>query len=79
MKVKVNNKILKTSQIVDCSKICKNITMCEHGCVGLESKSKYIDVEELGNNAEPVTELNDDMPWNDPDWEYKRQGEEEWR
>jgi hypothetical protein len=77
MKIKVNNKILKTSQTVDCSTICKNITMCEDGCVGLKSKSQYIDCEEL-------TELDDDFRFNEDelirsDNEYKRKGEEAWK
>ena len=84
MKIKVNNKILKTSQTVDCSTICKNITMCEDFCVGFESKSQYIDCEVLGNNGEPITELDDDFRFNEDepirsDNEYKRQGEEAWR
>jgi len=89
MKVKVNNKILKTSQTVDCSTICKNIALCEHGCVGLKSKSQYIDVEVLGNNGEPVVELNDNFVHAEEDKfenqllvkeddEYKRKGEEKW-
>jgi hypothetical protein len=77
MKIKINNKILKTSQTVDCSTICKNITMCEDACIGFESKSRYID-------AEPLTELDDDFRFDEDelirsDNEYKRQGEEKWR
>ena len=36
----------------DCVLTCRNISLCEHGCIGYE--------EELGNNAEPIREYPDD-------------------